>query len=177
MPSDLEIARQAHLKPIAEIAKEMGIEPWMLEHYGENVAKIKLDAISELADRPKAKYVVVSAITPTPLGEGKTTTIVGLGQAMHHIGKSATISIRQPSMGPTFGIKGGRGRWRLQPSGPDGVVQPPPDRRHARCYRCAQHAVSHGRQPSAKGQRLKIDLHNITWRACSTSTTVRFATS
>ena len=71
------------------------------------MAKIRLEAIDELADRPTAKYVVVSAITPTPLGEGKTTTTVGLGQAMSHIGKRPTIEIRQPSMGPTFGIKGG----------------------------------------------------------------------
>jgi len=85
----------------------MGIEPSLLEHYGENVAKIKLDAIAELADRRRPSTWSVSAITPTPLGEGKTTTVVGLGQAMKHIGKRATISIRQPSMGPTFGIKGG----------------------------------------------------------------------
>ncbi len=71
------------------------------------MAKISLDAIDELADRPKAKYVVVTAITPTPLGEGKTTTSVGLGQAMSHVGKNAVLSLRQPSMGPTFGIKGG----------------------------------------------------------------------
>ena len=79
----------------------------MLEQYGDSVVKIKLEAIEALADRPKAKYVVVTAITPTPLGEGKTTTTVGLGQGIRHIGKRATIAIRQPSMGPTFGIKGG----------------------------------------------------------------------
>ncbi len=106
-PSDLEIARGAQLKPLTGIAQAMGIGEHLLEPYGENVAKIKLAAIEELAERPKAKYVVVSAITPTPLGEGKTTTTVGLGQAMSHVGKSATIAIRQPSMGPTFGIKGG----------------------------------------------------------------------
>ena len=106
-PSDLEIARGAQLKPLTGIAHAMGIGEHLLEPYGENVAKIKLAAIEELADRPKAKYVVVSAITPTPLGEGKTTTTVGLGQAMSHVGKSAIIAIRQPSMGPTFGIKGG----------------------------------------------------------------------
>jgi formate--tetrahydrofolate ligase len=85
----------------------MGIGEHLIEPYGENVAKIKLAAIEELADRPRARYVVVSAVTPTPLGEGKTTTTVGLGQAMRHIGRSATVAIRQPSMGPTFGIKGG----------------------------------------------------------------------
>jgi formate--tetrahydrofolate ligase len=106
-PSDLEIARASSPKPIAEVAAHMGIGPHLLEPYGEGVAKIKLDAIEELAGRPLAKYVVVSGITPTPLGEGKTTTTVGLGQGFSHIGKRATIAIRQPSMGPTFGIKGG----------------------------------------------------------------------
>jgi formate--tetrahydrofolate ligase len=106
-PSDLEIARAGKLKPLTEIAAQMGIGPHLLEQHGDELAKIRLEAIDELADRPKAKYVVVTAITPTPLGEGKTTTTVGLGQAMKHIGKSAVISLRQPSMGPTFGIKGG----------------------------------------------------------------------
>src|SRR5581483_11514749 len=107
IPSDLDIARQARLKPLVDVASEMGIGEHLLEPYGDNVAKIKLQAIEELADVPPARYVVVSAITPTPLGEGKTTTTVGLGQGFRHIGRRATIAIRQPSMGPTFGIKGG----------------------------------------------------------------------
>jgi formate--tetrahydrofolate ligase len=107
MPSDLEIARKATLKPIPEIAAGMGIAERLLEPYGDAVAKVKLEAIEELSERPPAKYVVISAITPTPLGEGKTTTTVGLGQAFSHIGKRATVTIRQPAMGPTFGIKGG----------------------------------------------------------------------
>src|SRR3989454_9836946 len=90
-----------------EVAAKMGLGAHLLEPYGHDVAKIRLEAIDELRGRPKAKYVVVSAITPTPLGEGKTTTTVGLGQALSHIGKRATVAIRQPSMGPTFGIKGG----------------------------------------------------------------------
>src|SRR5260370_996510 len=106
-PTDLQIARKARLLPMTEVAAKTGIGPAPLEQYGHDVAKIRLEAIDELADRPKAKYVVVSAITPTPLGEGKTTTTVGLGQALSHIGKTATVAIRQPSMGPTFGIKGG----------------------------------------------------------------------
>ncbi len=106
-PTDLEIARKAKLEPLEEIASGMGIGGHLLEPYGESVAKIKLEAIEELAERPKAKYVLVSAITPTPLGEGKTTMTVGLGQSFKHIGKTATVAIRQPSMGPTFGIKGG----------------------------------------------------------------------
>src|SRR3954470_11424644 len=106
-PPDLQIAQAASLKPLGDVAAAMGIGSHLLEAYGEHVAKIKLSAIDELADRPRAKYVVVSAVTPTPLGEGKTTTTVGLGQAFSHIGKRATVAIRQPSMGPTFGIKGG----------------------------------------------------------------------
>ena len=106
-PSDLDIARKAKLLPMTDVASRMGIGSHLLEPYGTEVAKLKLETISELADRPKAKYVVVSAITPTPLGEGKTTTTVGLGDALGHIGKRATVAIRQPSMGPTFGIKGG----------------------------------------------------------------------
>ncbi len=107
MMSDLEIAQEATLRPPTEIAEVMGLPTDLLEPYGDSLAKIKLRAIDELADVPRAKYVVVSAITPTPLGEGKTTTTVGLGQAMTHIGRRATITLRQPSMGPTFGIKGG----------------------------------------------------------------------
>ena len=107
IPNDLEIARKATLRPLPEIAGTMGIGVLLLEPYGDAVAKIKLEAIEELSDRPRAKYVLVSAITPTPLGEGKTTTTVGLGQAFAHIGKRATVAIRQPAMGPTFGIKGG----------------------------------------------------------------------
>ena len=106
-PSDLEIAQGAELLPLTEIAERAGIPLDNLEPYGTGAAKVQLEAIPKMADRPDAKYVVVSAITPTPLGEGKTTTTVGLGQAFQHIGKSATIAIRQPSMGPTFGIKGG----------------------------------------------------------------------
>ncbi|TDD85422.1 formate--tetrahydrofolate ligase [Saccharopolyspora karakumensis] len=106
-PTDLQIARGASLKPIEGVAEQMGLGPHLIEPYGRDVLKIRLEAIDELADRPKAKYVVVSAVTPTPLGEGKTTTTVGLAQAMKHIGRQAVVAVRQPSMGPTFGIKGG----------------------------------------------------------------------
>ncbi len=107
IPSDLEIAQKATLRRPEEIASAMDLPPHLLEMHGRDVAKIELDAIDVMADRPRAKYVVVTAITPTPLGEGKTTTTVGLGQAFSHIGKRGVVAIRQPSMGPTFGIKGG----------------------------------------------------------------------
>src|SRR5215831_6796492 len=95
MPSALEISRQATLKPVTEIAADAGLPPWLIEPYGEHVAKIDLAAIGQLADRPRARYVLVTAITPTPLGEGKTTTTIGLGQGMRVIGKRATIALRQ----------------------------------------------------------------------------------
>ena len=107
MRTDLDIARSAELLPLDTVGASIGLGPHLLEPYGRHVAKISLDAVEELAERPKARYVLVSAITPTPLGEGKTTTTVGLGQAFRHIGRTATVAIRQPSMGPTFGIKGG----------------------------------------------------------------------
>ncbi len=107
LPPAIEIARRATLHPIAEVAAQMGLGPELLEPYGAHVAKVDLDAVEALADRPRARYVVVTAVTPTPLGEGKTTTTVGLGQALACIGRQATIAIRQASMGPTFGIKGG----------------------------------------------------------------------
>jgi formate--tetrahydrofolate ligase len=106
-PTDLEIARCAVPEPMSEIAAGMGIGRHLLRPYGSDLAKISLDAIDELGDRPAGKYVVVTAITPTPLGEGKTTTTVGLGQAMGRLGLRSVLSLRQPSMGPTFGIKGG----------------------------------------------------------------------
>lgn len=106
-PSDLEIAQAATLAPLGDIAKQLDLPEELLEPYGRNVAKIELSALQHVQSRPKGKYVVVTAITPTPLGEGKTTTSVGLAQAMKHVGKVGLLALRQPSMGPTFGIKGG----------------------------------------------------------------------
>ncbi len=105
--NSLEIAARAELRPIEEIAERMGLPDEFVEPYGRGVAKIDLAAIEALRDRPRAKYVLVTAITPTPLGEGKTTTTVGLGQGLQHIGRRAVVALRQPSLGPTMGIKGG----------------------------------------------------------------------
>ena len=107
VPSDLDIAQAAKLEPIDTIAERMGLAPEDIERHGDHLAKVKLSAIDRLKDQPAAKYILVTAITPTPLGEGKTTTTVGLAQAMNRIGKRTSLAIRQPSMGPTFGIKGG----------------------------------------------------------------------
>jgi formate--tetrahydrofolate ligase len=108
MLSDLQIAQAATLYPIHQIADQMGLTPDDFDIYGSPyVAKLRLEALDKLKNRPNAKYVDVTAITPTPLGEGKTTTTVGLGQAMKCLGKRGIIALRQPSQGPTFGIKGG----------------------------------------------------------------------
>jgi formate--tetrahydrofolate ligase len=163
-PSDLEIARGAALKPLEDVAAGAGIPSHLLEPYGQQVAKIKLAAIGELADRPTAKYVVVSAVTPTPLGEGKTTTAVGLGQGFAHIGKRATVALRQPSMGPTFGIKGG--------AAGGGYSQVVPMEALNLHLTGDMHAVTAANNLLAamidnhiyQGNALGIDVHNVTWR-------------
>ena len=108
VPTDIDIAQAGTLKPIMQVAEELGLLENELELYGPYKAKIKLETYERLKDRPNGKYIDVTAITPTPLGEGKTTTTVGLSQALGaHLGKSVMTVIRQPSQGPTFGIKGG----------------------------------------------------------------------
>ncbi len=164
LPSDLAISRGATPKPLSDVAWEMGLREHLLEPYGAGVAKIRLEAVDELADRPPAKYVVVTAVTPTPLGEGKTTTTVGLGQAMKHIGRRAVITIRQPSMGPTFGIKGG--------AAGGGYSQVIPMELLNLHLTGDFHAVTAANNLLAamldnhlhQGDELGIDPHNITWR-------------
>lgn len=108
VPSDIEIAQEAELKDIKLVAEEVGLLPEEIELHGSYEAKIKLDVLERLKDVPDGKYIDVTAITPTPLGEGKSTTMVGLSQALGaHLGKRVFTCIRQPSQGPTFGIKGG----------------------------------------------------------------------
>jgi len=103
-PSDIEIAQAAKMKPITEIAEKAGILPDELELYGKYKAKISDDTIRRLKDRPDGKLILVTAINPTPAGEGKTTVTVGLGEAMNYIGKNAIIALREPSLGPVFGV-------------------------------------------------------------------------
>lgn len=107
VPSDLEIAQAAEIRPIADIAAAIGLQPDELIPHGRSKAKVHLDALKRLISRPLGKYIEVTAITPTPLGEGKTTTTIGLVQGLGRLGKNAIATIRQPSQGPTFGIKGG----------------------------------------------------------------------
>ncbi|HEY3163665.1 MAG TPA: formate--tetrahydrofolate ligase [Candidatus Limnocylindrales bacterium] len=107
-PSDLEIARSVTPRPIMDVAHDLGLRDDEIEPYGHTKAKVTLEAIERLeAERPRGKYVVVTAISPTPLGEGKSTTTVGLAQGLNKIGRKAAVCIRQPSLGPVFGIKGG----------------------------------------------------------------------
>ena len=155
IPSDLSIAQSAKLLRIDKIAEQMGLEPERdLEHYGPHVAKIKLEALERLRARPDAKYVDVTAITPTPLGEGKSTTTVGIGQAMKHIGKRAVITVRQPSQGPTFGIKGG--------AAGGGYSQIVPMENFNLHLTGDIHAISAAH--IYHGNERDIDIHNIPWR-------------
>ena len=164
MPSDLEISRAATVSPLEDIAERCGIQPDDIEMYGRSAAKISLSVQDSLADRPRAKYVVVTAITPTPLGEGKTTVTVGLGQGFNHIGRRATIAIRQPSMGPTFGIKGG--------AAGGGHAQVVPMEALNLHLTGDMHAVTAAHNLLAamvdnhlhKGNDLRIDPYSITWR-------------
>src|SRR5258708_209263 len=106
--SDIEIAQSAKKRPIMDIAREkLGIAPENLEPYGHYKAKVSMDYIKSLQGKPNGKLILVSAITPTPAGEGKTTTTVGLTDALNHIGKKAMLCLREPSLGPSFGMKGG----------------------------------------------------------------------
>ncbi|MDE2003651.1 MAG: formate--tetrahydrofolate ligase, partial [Betaproteobacteria bacterium] len=108
MPTDIEIAQKAKLVRISKIAKErLGIDDHHLEPYGHYKAKVSLDFLESIKDRPRGKLILVTAISPTPAGEGKTTTTVGLGDALNRIGKKSIICLREPSLGPVFGMKGG----------------------------------------------------------------------
>lgn len=165
MRSDLEIAQAAHLVHINQIAEQMGLDPDTdLEHYGKYMAKISLDVLDRLQDRPDARYVDVTAITPTPLGEGKSTTTVGLGQAMKHIGKRGIITLRQPSQGPTFGIKGG--------AAGGGYSQVVPMENFNLHLTGDIHAITAAHNLIAAmvdnhlyhGNALGLDLHSIVWR-------------
>jgi formate--tetrahydrofolate ligase len=164
VPSDLEIAQAARLVHVNQIAEEMGLDPDTdLEHYGKYIAKIELSALDKLKGRPDAKYIDVTAITPTPLGEGKSTTAVGLAQAMKHIGKRSIVTLRQPSQGPTFGIKGG--------AAGGGYSQVVPMEKFNLHLTGDVHAITAAHNLVAAmidahlyhGNALDIDPHNIPW--------------
>lgn len=165
MQSDLYIAQHAKLKPVAEIAEQLDLGPDDLDIYGSPyIAKLRLDSLARLKDRPNAKYIDVSAITPTPLGEGKSTTLIGLGEAMKHLGKRAVVSLRQPSQGPTFGIKGG--------AAGGGYAQVVPMETFNLNLTGDIHAVTAANNLLAamidnkllRGNPLNINPHSITWK-------------
>lgn len=161
LPSDLEIATAATPRPIADVAADLGVPPEHVEPYGHDVAKIDLAAAAQEA---RGRYVVVSAITPTPLGEGKTTVVVGLAQALRRLGSNAVATLRQPSMGPTFGIKGG--------AAGGGYSQVVPMERLNLHLTGDFHAITAAHNLLAAavdnhlhfGNDLGLDLRNITWR-------------
>jgi formate--tetrahydrofolate ligase len=164
IPSDLDISRATPLAPIADVAAELGIGEHLLVPYGKHVAKVSLDALDELPEEHQAKYVVVSSITPTPLGAGKTTTTVGLGQGLHQLGHRAAVAVRQPSLGPTFGIKGG--------AAGGGYSQVVPMESLNLHLTGDMHAVTEAHNMLAamldnhlyRGNELGIDPNRITWR-------------
>jgi formate--tetrahydrofolate ligase len=163
-PTDLEIARAAKLQPIADVARSLCIEENELELYGRYKAKIHLRVLDRLQDRSDGKLIAVTAITPTPLGEGKTVTAIGLGQALAKIGKSVCNTCRQPSLGPTFGIKGG--------AAGGGYAQVVPMEDFNLHLTGDFHAVSAAQNLCAAmidasllhGNKLHLDPLNITWR-------------
>jgi formate--tetrahydrofolate ligase len=163
MKSDIEIAQAATLLPIKEIAGRLGLTEDDLDFYGKYKAKIHLDVMDRLSGRPDGKYIMVTAITPTPLGEGKTTTAIGLGMALNRLGHKAINTLRQPSMGPTFGIKGG--------AAGGGYAQAVPMEDFNLHFTGDIHAVSAAHNLLAAmldahimhGNELKIDPYSITW--------------
>ena len=168
MTSDIEIARAATLRPITEIAEGAGLGPDAIEPYGHHIAKLSANGLAALTGRPRGKLVLVTAINPTPAGEGKTTTTIGLGDALNHIGRKAVIALREPSLGPVFGRKGG--------ATGGGQSQVLPMEKINLHFTGDFHAITaahnllaalidnalHYRLPTATG--LPLDARHITWR-------------
>ncbi len=166
MKSDIEIAQGVKLKAIKDVAKSVGIEEKYLEYYGQTKAKINLDIWEKLKDKKDGKLVLVTAMTPTPAGEGKTTITVGLGQALWSLGKKSMICLREPSLGPIFGIKGG--------AAGGGYAQVLPMEDINLHFTGDLHAVGAANNLLASlidnhihhGNSLQIDLRKISWRRC-----------
>ena len=166
MPSDLEISRAAALQPIADIAAKAGVPPAALEPYGRFKAKIGLDFVQARSANPSGKLVLVTGISPTAAGEGKTTTTIGLGDALNHLGTRAMIGLREPSLGPCFGVKGGAtGGGRAQVAPMDDINL------H---FTGDFHAVTSANNLLAAlldnhlywGNALGIDPRRVSWRRC-----------
>lgn len=166
MKSDIEIAREAELKPVQEVAGKLGIAEEDLDFYGKYKAKLTDDLWEKVKDREDGKLILVTAINPTPAGEGKTTTTVGLGQAMDKIGKKAVIALREPSLGPCFGIKGG--------AAGGGYAQVVPMDELNLHFTGDFHAITSANNLLAamldnhlhQGNELRIDAKQIVWKRC-----------
>lgn len=166
MKTDIEIAQEAKLKPIAEVAATVGIPEEALEFYGKYKAKLSDTYLKELEGRPDGKLILVTAINPTPAGEGKTTTTVGLGQAFGKLGKNAVIALREPSLGPCFGLKGG--------AAGGGYAQVVPMEELNLHFTGDFHAVTSANNLLAalldnhiqQGNELEIDTRQIVWKRC-----------
>lgn len=166
MKTDIEIAQESVMQPIAEIAEKLGMSADDIELYGKYKAKLSEDYIESLEDKPEGKLVLVTAINPTPAGEGKTTVTVGLGEAMPKIGENAVIALREPSMGPVMGIKGG--------AAGGGYAQVVPMEDINLHFTGDMHAITAANNLLSaaidnhihQGNKLMIDLRQITWRRC-----------
>ena len=164
MLTDVEIVQSAKMKPISEIAKKVGLEDDDLELYGKYKAKIALEAINRLENNPDGKLILVTAINPTPAGEGKTTTMIGLSQALNKLGKKSVVAMREPSLGPCFGIKGG--------AAGGGYAQVVPMEDINLHFTGDIHAITAANNLIAamldnsihQGNPLNIDVRNIVWR-------------
>jgi len=166
MLSDIEIAQNATLKPISTVAKKLGINAEDLIPYGHYMAKLSQDFVNKIKNKPNGKLVLVTAISPTPAGEGKTTTTIGLADALNHIGKKAVVCIREPSLGPVFGLKGG--------ATGGGYAQVVPMENINLHFTGDFHAITAANNLLAalvdnhiyQGNSLGIDIKSITWRRC-----------
>jgi formate--tetrahydrofolate ligase len=164
--SDIEIAQAVQVEPISEVAAGLGLDPAYVEYYGSNKAKIDLRLLNEMADQPDGKLVLVTAINPTPAGEGKTTTSVGLGDALKRLGKKTVIALREPSLGPVFGVKGG--------AAGGGYAQVVPMEDINLHFTGDIHAVTTANNLVAalldnhiqQGNVLNIDTRRVVWRRC-----------
>ena len=166
MKTDLEIAQEAVMEPIGRVAEKLGIPEEALELYGRYKAKISDEYLDQTADRPEGKLILVTAINPTPAGEGKTTTSVGLGQAFGRLGKRAVVALREPSLGPCFGIKGG--------AAGGGYAQVVPMEELNLHFTGDFHAITSANNLLAalldnhiqQGNELQIDSRQIVWKRC-----------
>ncbi|MCD8054407.1 MAG: formate--tetrahydrofolate ligase [Lachnospiraceae bacterium] len=164
--SDIEIAQETEMQPISEVAKTAGIDEKYLEHYGKYKAKIDYNMLKDEADRPDGKLILVTAINPTPAGEGKTTTTVGLADGMRLLGKNVMVALREPSLGPVFGVKGG--------AAGGGYAQVVPMEDINLHFTGDMHAIGAANNLLAamldnhiyQGNKLNIDPRRITWKRC-----------